>query len=180
MPARKIGVKTSSVSSRFFSLKMRRLISTESLLEAHYCFLWELCPKIISYCEQPITLEYKNLKYTPDFELDFGKLKILVEIKPSKNFDKAISKIKIFENHLINSSCAYFPKILLFSEKDLSPLQVKHLKNAYFQLLNSTSQDISSLCCPFTGKDPTCPIRSKLFEISREIDTVQVEPCLSI
>ncbi|MCD6489637.1 MAG: hypothetical protein J7K20_02790 [Thermodesulfobacterium sp.] len=159
MPARKIGVKTASVSSRFFSLKMRRLVSAESLLETSYCFLWELCPKIVSYCEQPITLEYKNLKYTPDFELNFGEIKILVEIKPSKNFDKVLPKIKIFENYLSFSSHNYFPQIFLFSEKDLLPWQVKHLKDVYFRLLNSTPQDSPNLSCPFTGKKFTCPIR---------------------
>ena len=109
MPARKIGVKTASVASRFYSLKMRKLIFTESLLEMHYCFLWELCPKIVSYCEQPVTLECRNLKYTPDFELNFSRIKALVEVKPLKNFKKVLPKIKIFENYLPFSSHNYFP-----------------------------------------------------------------------
>jgi len=185
MSVRKIGVKTSSVSLRFFSLKMQRLISTESLLEAHYCFLWELCPKIIYYCEQPITLEYKNLKYTPDFELNFGKLKILVEIKPTKHLDKILFKIKNLENYFIKFSYDYFLQIFLFSEKDLHSRQVKHLKDVYFQLLNSISQDILRLLCPFTIEDLTskesmCPIRNKLFEISSAFEAVQGSLCLLI
>jgi hypothetical protein len=167
MPARKIGVKTTSVSSRFFSLKMQRLVFTESLLETRYCFLWELCPKIISYCEQPITLKYRNLKYTPDFELNFGKIKIFVEIKPFKNFKKIFSKIEIFKNYLSNFSYNYFPQIFLFSEKDLSLPQVEHLKNIYFYLLNSAFQNSLTLNCPFDSEKVACPIRKKLFEIMK-------------
>ena len=165
MPVRKIEVKTASVASRFYSLKMQRLIFTESLLETHYCFLWELCPKIVSYCEQPVTLECRNLKYTPDFELDFSRIKALVEIKPLKNFKKVLPKIKIFENYLPFSSHNYFPQIFLFSEKDLLPSQVEHLKDVYFRLLNSTSQSSPSLSCPFTKEKSVCPIRRKLFKI---------------
>ncbi len=165
MPARKIGVKTASISSRFFSLKMQRLIFTESLLETRYCFLWELCPKIISYCEQPITLKHGNLKYTPDFELNFDRIKVLVEIKPSKNFKKFLPKMRIFENHLSISSHGYFPQIFLFSEKDLPSSQVEYLKDAYFQLLNSTFQTPPGLKCPFDGEKFECPVKKKLFEI---------------
>ena len=198
MPARKIGVKTSSVSSRFFSLKMLRLVSTESLLETYYCFLWELCPKVLSYCEQPVTLKFKNLKYTPDFELDFGKVKVLVEIKPLKFFVKALLKVKIFETHFICSSYGYVPKIFLFSEKDLPPLQIEYLRNFYFQLLNSASQNFLNfhlfkhyhrcqrqlqsfenhsrsqfhvqLTCPFIETKHICPIKRKIFSTLKVLE----------
>jgi hypothetical protein len=84
---------------KFPSLKMRRIVWYESLLERDYLYLLELDPGVISYEEQPLQIYYflegKKRRYTPDLLIQRKYGKQIVEVKPMK---KAIepSNITLF------------------------------------------------------------------------------------
>ena len=109
MPVRQIKATYSSLTGRFASRKMNRLISWESALERDFYYLAEYDPSVATIEEQPITFSSKSRKYTPDalIELNapshiFPRLKVgfnIIEIKYradlSKNWHKYRPKLKL-------------------------------------------------------------------------------------
>jgi hypothetical protein len=83
---------------RFPSLKMRRMIAFESLIEQDYLFLLDFDPDVASFCEQPVQIEYawegKVLHYTPDFHVIRSMGEEYVECKPQKQVDRAENQRK--------------------------------------------------------------------------------------
>ncbi len=72
---RKVVKRTGRASMRgyFQSQKMGRSIECESKLEMDAVRYFEMWPSVVSYCEQPVTIQFymdgKMHKYTPDFGL---------------------------------------------------------------------------------------------------------------
>lgn len=87
MPVRKVSNRGGNTIGKFPSIKMNRMVAFESLIERDYLYVLDYEPNILSFTEQPLTIEYlhdgKALHYTPDFHLvETGKRNVLVECKP--------------------------------------------------------------------------------------------------
>lgn len=70
----------------FPSLKMRRMVAFESLIEQDFLYILDYEQEVITFAEQPIRLEYlwqgKTRHYTPDFHVVWLAGEGLVECKP--------------------------------------------------------------------------------------------------
>jgi len=70
----------------FPSLKLERTVAFESTLERDLIYLLEFLPRVLSFEEQPLTLEYgdngKTRRYTPDFKVVTRSGTLLLECKP--------------------------------------------------------------------------------------------------
>jgi len=73
---------------RFPSLKMRRMIAFESLIEQDYIFILDFEPEVLAFSEQPIQIEYvwedRSHHYTPDFLVTRKTGEEIVECKAQK------------------------------------------------------------------------------------------------
>jgi len=92
-PVRRSKVRTRGVRGRFYSHKAGRLVRYESLNEKYLFKVLETDPYVISYCEQPIELEYafnsKKGTYTPDvLATRIDQTKTLYEAKSQEELDK--------------------------------------------------------------------------------------------
>jgi len=98
MPVRKIPKNYRSVTGTFASIKNKRNIFYESLLERDFFLLLEFDKTVSSYEEQPIKLYYdrygKKTKYTPDCLVYYNndKLPCIHEVK----FSNEIKEKKVF------------------------------------------------------------------------------------
>jgi hypothetical protein len=91
--ARKISnTGTRNLIGKFPSLKMRRVVWYESLLERDYMYLLEIDSDVISYREQPgriyYTLDGRCHRYTPDLLVERRSEKQVVEVKLKKQAEK--------------------------------------------------------------------------------------------
>jgi len=97
IPVRNINNIRSRKNVGYFpSSKNDRNISFESLLEEDYIYIIEYEEKVLSYLEQPLTIEYhhnnKKYKYTPDFKVNRHSKTQLIEIKPKNILLKLLEK----------------------------------------------------------------------------------------
>lgn len=98
MPSRKITNRGSKKNiGKFPSIKMRRVIKWESLIERDEIYLLEYDREVTAYEEQPDRIHYvldgEKHYYTPDFKVDkSGKIQI-VEVKRKKEVDKGTHTI---------------------------------------------------------------------------------------
>jgi hypothetical protein len=98
MPVRKVSNRGGNVIGHFPSIKMKRMIAFESLMELDYLYLLDYEQDIEWFEEQPVAIEYerdgKKLHYTPDFHIVRAKRDVLVECKPWVFVDKDENKHK--------------------------------------------------------------------------------------
>lgn len=98
------------VRGQFPSTKSGQMVAWESQLEEKACYLFEFCPAITSFRDQPLKIEYlfddRTRNYYTDFELTLCNGQICyVEIKPHEklfypeNFDRFQSIAKTFEKN---------------------------------------------------------------------------------
>lgn len=77
---------------KFPSLKNKKIVWFESLLERDFIYLIEFDKQIIRYEEQPFKIKYKlNQKshsYTPDFLIERQNKKQIIEVKPQIKTEK--------------------------------------------------------------------------------------------
>lgn len=83
---RQVSNRGGNIIGRFPSLKMKRMISFESLIECDFLYLLDYEPEVERFDEQPLTIEYwfgqKLLHYTPDFHVLRTQRNLLIECKP--------------------------------------------------------------------------------------------------
>ena len=91
----------------FPSVKSNEPIAWESQMELKACRIFEYCPTVHSYREQPETVYYTlngvGRKYIPDFELILiNDERIYIEIKPKRVLNKSEEKDRFvaISNHL--------------------------------------------------------------------------------
>jgi hypothetical protein len=89
MAVRKVSNRSRhNVIGRFPSVKMRRMIQYESLVELDYIHLLEFDPAVSRYAEQPIKIPYRDYGklryYTPDFHVQKGGQNWLIECKSAR------------------------------------------------------------------------------------------------
>lgn len=113
-PARKIKNNYGKKNTGYFpSKKNGRGIAYESLLERDYMYLLEYDDDVISYLEQPITLEYVYLNrkrsYTPDIKVERNNKIQIIEIKPYEKLkliledDKFKTKLDVAANYCLHN-----------------------------------------------------------------------------
>jgi len=92
MPVRKVSNRGGNIVGHFPSMKMKRMVAFESLIERDYLYLLDYEPEIEWFEEQPLTIEYgydgKVLGYTPDFHIVEAGRDALVECKPLAFLDR--------------------------------------------------------------------------------------------
>ena len=92
MPVRKVSNRGGNVIGQFPSIKMKRMVAFESLIERDYLYLLDYEQNIEWFEEQPLTVEYRHngkiLHYTPDFHIVEAGQDVLVECKPLAFVDK--------------------------------------------------------------------------------------------
>lgn len=88
MSVRKVSNRGGNVIGKFPSIKMKRMLAFESLIERDYLYLLDYDPDVAWFEEQPLTIAYqhesKTLHYTPDFHLVEKGRDVLIECKPDK------------------------------------------------------------------------------------------------
>lgn len=92
MPVRTVSNRGGNIIGKFPSIKMRRMIAFESLLERDFIYLLEYDEDVEWFEEQPLTIEYQHegkvRHYTPDFHLLERGDHVLIECKPECFTDK--------------------------------------------------------------------------------------------
>ncbi len=92
MPIRKVSNRSKkNTIGNFPSLKMKRMIAFESLIERDGIYTFDFEPDILTFEEQPLSIEYeyekKKRHYIPDFLLKKTSSSVIVECKPSALVD---------------------------------------------------------------------------------------------
>ncbi len=86
MAVRKVSGRGRNMIGHFPSLKMRRMVAFESLIEQDFLYILDYEQDVITFAEQPVRIEYewqgKILHYTPDFHVVRLGGQGLVECKP--------------------------------------------------------------------------------------------------
>lgn len=98
MPVRSVHHGHKNIIGHFPSLKLRRMVAFESLLERDYLYLLDFERDVLTFEEQPLTIRYhqgtKNHSYTPDFLLQRPSHPLLVECKPTIFVDTPENQVK--------------------------------------------------------------------------------------
>ena len=100
-PVRNIGMGHTSLRGKLTSGKTNRQHKFESSLERDFLEIIDFDYKVLHYCEQPVTIEYKvsgkTYYYTPDFIVYYTDKDIkplLCEIKYRKDLKKSWLELK--------------------------------------------------------------------------------------
>ncbi|CAG0968088.1 hypothetical protein ANRL3_01314 [Anaerolineae bacterium] len=88
MAVRRVTHHGGNIIGKFPSLKMGRRLCFESTIERDYVYTLDFEANVLSFDEQPLTIEYqrdgKSLHYTPDFHIVYSDHRnALAECKPS-------------------------------------------------------------------------------------------------
>jgi len=97
-PVRKVSNHGKNIIGYFPSIKMKRMVSFESLIEHDFIYVLDFEPAVERFCEQPLTIEYqhdgKKRHYTPDFHIVHAGQDFLVECKPQPLVNDPVNQIK--------------------------------------------------------------------------------------
>ena len=100
MPVRKVSNRGKNIIGKFPSIKMRRMIAFESLIERDFLYLIDYDKEVDWFEEQPLTIEYQYdgeiRHYTPDFHIIEKGREVLIECKPEKFVLSAENQRKAF------------------------------------------------------------------------------------
>ncbi|MCG7535803.1 TnsA endonuclease N-terminal domain-containing protein [Pseudoalteromonas sp. OOF1S-7] len=95
MPVRKVKAGYSNLTARVPSEKLSRMADAESSLERDFILLLEHNGDVVTYEEQPLTIKYGALKYTPDVLVQYSDgSRVLFEIKYRNELEKNWEKLK--------------------------------------------------------------------------------------
>lgn len=104
MPVRRVSNRGGNVIGLFPSVKMRRMVAFESLIERDYLYFLDYDADVEWFEEQPLTIEYpcegKTLHYTPDFHTVEAGRDVLVECKPLAFVDRDENQRKFKAAHI--------------------------------------------------------------------------------
>ncbi len=96
MPVRKVSNRSKkNTIGDFPSIKMKRMIAFESLIERDGIYTFDFDPDVLAFEEQPFSIEYehekKKRRYTPDFLLKKLDHSVVVECKAKVTGDTLVS-----------------------------------------------------------------------------------------
>lgn len=161
MPARKIKKNYLSVTGTFYSLKNKKHIANESILERDLFLSLEFDKNVLSYEEQPFTTYYyrNNVKYryTPDCLVFYkdNRLPCVIEVK----YSSELKEKKIFLKEKFEQIEKYLTKndmdFKLFTEIDIEPIYLENIRFLYrfANIKNERYLDITlTLLKNFKGK----------------------------
>src|SRR5713101_7989933 len=101
MGARRLSKRKHGLNGLFPSLKTGRMVWFESFLERDFIYWLEFEPSVVTFAEQPFTLEYAHLgktrRYTPDFHVRYAtrpERDVLVECKPTTFVETEENQLK--------------------------------------------------------------------------------------
>lgn len=94
MPVRRIKAGYSNLTAKVPSKKLSRFTDAESSLERDFLLLLEHDSNVISFEEQPLTIETANFSYTPDLLVNYKDSTILYEVKYRNELYKNWKKLK--------------------------------------------------------------------------------------
>lgn len=135
-PARQVVAPTGTIIRGLFpSVKAKRMIPFEQLLERDTLFICEFAPQVIDIREQPFRLQYamgnKIRRYTPDYAfilIDGSTL--VVEVKPARSLAKTdVRKKLLYIREAMYRQGHQF--IVLSSETIRTPYRLENLKRLH-------------------------------------------------
>jgi len=90
-------VHTAPIRGDFPSLKLGRIVRYNSSIERDLLYFLEFWQDVSWYKEQPLTIDHimldgKCRRYTPDYEIHQGDMKILAECKPEDRLESSQAK----------------------------------------------------------------------------------------
>jgi hypothetical protein len=98
MPVRKIPKRSGRLSGRYPSIKLKRMVAFESMIERDLICLLDYAPAVTYFEEQPLTIVYevdgKTRRYTPDFCVAEGDCRYLIECKSAAYVDDQVNQPK--------------------------------------------------------------------------------------
>lgn len=147
-PVRKIIKSSRSLRGSHPSTKTGQLVQLESALERDFCCLLEFDSAVLSYVEQPVTIEYKLegrlRRYTPDFLVHYTieRSPILAEVKYRADLRAQWTQLKPKFRAAKHYAAAKGWEFRLYSE---AQIQTPYLLNAKFLL---------RFCMPMTTVRP--------------------------
>lgn len=100
-PRRNVGI----INCRWFQ---NVPIEYESQLEKRFVYSTMLCPGVRQIRSQPFTMTLGKCKYTPDFLVDFGYMKVVVEIKPASKVERYSARFDLAAEQLANRGVAFY------------------------------------------------------------------------
>ncbi|MEG6520853.1 TnsA endonuclease N-terminal domain-containing protein [Desulfotomaculum sp. 1211_IL3151] len=178
-PCRKVVRRKGNIKrvGYFPSMRLNRLVEFESLLECDYIHLLEFdkCG-VVSFCEQPVEIEYiengKTKHYYPDFAVELPEDKIeIVEIKPSRklNDPKLYPKILAAQNYCESMGYEY----LMVTEKQFDPVTLRNIKILFsYRNINVTASQ-KLLIRQTIGVKETVNVHTLAERISLQIGSYQ-------
>ncbi|MDH0341630.1 TnsA endonuclease N-terminal domain-containing protein [Chromobacterium haemolyticum] len=160
VPARLVVAPTGVIIRGLFpSVKARRMVSYEQLLERDLLYLCDFAPQVVDIREQPFKFQYamgnKIRRYTPDFALIMADGSILViEVKPARSMTKPGVREK-FQHIKAAMQRQGHQFILVSSESIRAPHRLDNLKRLHrflrqpmpFELLQTLRQLKSQFGC---------------------------------
>ncbi|PRM98013.1 hypothetical protein AN286_04065 [Aliarcobacter cryaerophilus ATCC 43158] len=149
MSTRKIKKSYISCTGYFASYKNKKQIAFESVLERDFYMLLEFDENVISYAEQPITINYEykdgsKRKYTPDCLVAYKdgtdryyEVKYINEIR---NDSELREKIDFLKSYFYNE---YTLKFDIFTDEEISKIYLDNLKFLYkFAFISQDNEKI--------------------------------------
>lgn len=98
MPVRKVSNRGGNIIGHFPSLKLRRMVAFESLIERDFICLLDYELAVEHFAEQPLVIRYQHAgrqrQYTPDFHVICGGRNLLFECKPTRFLDDTKNQLK--------------------------------------------------------------------------------------
>jgi hypothetical protein len=137
MNARKIKKSYISCTGYFASYKNKTQIAFESVLERDLYMLLEFDNSVVSYAEQPITINYKYAdgsirKYTPDCIVKYiDKTEAYIEVKYKNDINNDIElfeKLQFLKKYFNEE---YSSNLKVFTDEDFSKVYLDNLKFLY-------------------------------------------------
>lgn len=135
-PARQVVASTGGISRGSFpSIKARRMVRYEELLELDSLYLFEFAQQVVDIQEQPFKFQYamgnKVRRYTPDYALILRDGDILiVEVKPSRSLARpeVHEKFQYIREAMIRQGHRF---IVLSSDTIRMPSRLDNLKRLH-------------------------------------------------
>ncbi len=152
MPVRQIKANYCSLTGKFASQKLGRLVEWESALERDFYYLAEYDPAISSFEEQPLTLTSNYIKrYTPDAIVTltsrsfiFPRLSVgknLIEIKYRAELEKSWQKHRAKFKLAINECRTRGWRFKLITDKEIRSTTLENVKKITHHMRDESNME---------------------------------------
>lgn len=157
MPVRRVSNRGGNIIGRFPSLKLKRMVDYESLIERDFIYLLDFEPAVTWYAEQPLTILYEHQakvrSYSPDFQVISNGQTTLVECKPQKlvNTDDNQRKFAVARQWCANQGWDF----QIVTDEDLKSSHRLHNVKRLTQFARySITAEVKNRICTFLATTP--------------------------